>query len=338
MLNPRNIARLDRLVRGLKAGILFARTARPLPPAARRDRPGDWRMTTSAGTACDVYEPSRPQKTFIAVHGVTATGERDPRLVRLSRLLAGSGIRVAAVELPGLKSLRFSDADLHAFHDLATALSARFGGPVGVIAFSFGGGVALAAAAGLHAGCVDPIILFGAYHSLPDVLRHLDGVFEKLPRDDVWWDDFVYIRAIRAIQSADAVGLDDGIRSEILTFLASYCCEPSVAAKRRFFDRVLGNLPIPGGHDFDPASLERLSPAGRLGSLACRVVLLHDSSDRIIPPVHSERIFAELRGRRAGSQELLITPVLSHVNPGNIHRLRDLLRFMSLAGEIYRWL
>jgi hypothetical protein len=127
---------------------------------------------------------------------------------------------------------------------------------------------------------------------------------------------------------------EGGGRAELLPHLKAYCCERSLAKKREFYEQMVQGKPA--RERFDDAVFERLSPAGHLEQLSTRVILLHDPSDDLIPPEHSMRNYQELAARtQGGGQELLVTSLLSHVNRGSMPSLRDLFRFIALAGEIF---
>src|SRR4030042_1519894 len=109
-----------KLVTGMRAGVFLVRNMTGRPPASGDRRLREARLRTGTGTEYDLYEPLRTAiRTVIAVSGLTLKGERDHRLVNFCRALAGSGVRVAAPALPGLKAYRFDESDL----DILVALS-----------------------------------------------------------------------------------------------------------------------------------------------------------------------------------------------------------------------
>ena len=71
-------------------------------------------------------------------------------------------------------------------------------------------------------------------------------------------------------------------------------------------------------------------------NLSSRVLILHDSTDRLISPDHSQRILAELRRHgRPDASKLLITPLISHVSLGSVWRILDIFRVLRLVGGIF---
>ncbi|MFH2009025.1 MAG: alpha/beta fold hydrolase [bacterium] len=298
------------------------------------------RGVTEAGTEYDLYEPSRRiRRTLVAVSGMTAQGERDSRLIRFCEVFAGSGFRMASVHLPGLHSFREDLADLEAIRDLVATLQESHGGQIGIVGFSFGAGIALAAAVTPELqGKVGPLILFGPHHQLASIY---DALAERVPRFDdpeqVWRDD-VYAVLCLAQRAREELGLDAEQRLELQRLLEGFCCEPSPEAERRFYEAALRHRPVGtvGLEVMAREHLDRLSPRGKLAELEGRVMMLTDRNDRVVPPEHSRRIFEELRARKGGhGQRLLITPLLSHVTVATIWRVHDLVRLLDVFGELF---
>ncbi|MFH1436391.1 MAG: alpha/beta fold hydrolase [Pseudomonadota bacterium] len=296
--------------------------------------------STDAGTRFDLYEPlSQPMKTVITVHGMTLNGSRDSRLVHFSRYLAHHGIRVAAVELPGLKSCRFDGRDIEAMVDLVNSLAAAHGSPVGIIAFSFGAGMAMTAAADDSIGDnIDFIVSFGACGSLEEFCESVRKQQKRTQTTQKELDDFIYTNAVMAFHVMDQLDFDGNEREELTRFLVSYCNESSMDAKISYQENVLQKLDVIDVYErtLDHELLRAISPSGKMHKLGCKVLLLHDSDDQLIPPDHSRKLFEELTsgGNRKGHR-LLVTSVLSHVNPGNLLRVNQMLTLVKMMGEIF---
>lgn len=283
--------------------------------------------------------PARPRRRgLVVVQGMSLAGERDPRLVRLARSFAAAGFSVAAPALPGLKSCREDVRDLSSVQEAVAALRAACGGPVGVVAFSFGAGVALTAVAdGSMRGTADPILLMGPYHSLEDLWRSWPDR-ESEPRTDAEWDDFIYIRMALAWRMRDDLPLSPSERERLGEILLGYCDAPAVETKRGFYREVLRRPEIRSGlrRAPDPETLRALSPCGKLSRLRSRVMIVHDLHDGTIPCSHSEKIFAELKARRpVGEQRLLVTPILSHVEARSLWRIDHAIRIADMFGEFW---
>lgn len=297
--------------------------------------------STDSGIGYDLYEPDdTPIKTFIVIHGLTLQGERDPRLICFSKALATSGVRTAAISLPALKKCRFEDKDVHAIMDLVRTLSAVYNQKIGIIGFSLGAGLGLVAAASTDVrDMVEPLILFGAYYNLTDIRDIIAGYSRKVPTNDDQWDSFIWIRLIMAYKNLESLPLNEIEKAELVEFLTQYCVETSIDRKREFYERVLKKLNLEEKNIFDVSAevMKKLSPENKIRSITCRVGLLHDSFDRLIPWQHSEKIFQELSDRHnPNGQKMIITPLLSHVTARYSLKVTDIYHILSILGEIFR--
>jgi pimeloyl-ACP methyl ester carboxylesterase len=245
-----------------------------------------------------------------------------------------------APSLQGLKSFNFDEDDLTALSDLIIALKVQYGGSIGVIGFSAGGGIALTVAADpAVAEMVDPLLLFSPYYFLPDPWALLKTQTLSSPQNKRDWDHFIWSQLALAYRNLDALNLQTTERDELIDLLYSYCSERSLFRKKEFYERVLLWLDIPNIRTtpISSSTLEQFSPCGKLHRIRGRVLILHDPADLLIPPEHSEKIIAELNLRgKPDAQKLLITPLLSHVTPRSTWRVFDLLRILHLIGELFR--
>lgn len=302
------------------------------------------RHRTPDGIAFDSYEPSgSPSHTFIAVPGLTVNGERDRRLIRFSRALARAGVRVAALELPGLKSCTFDPTDVAVVGNAVRALRGMYRTPVGIIAFSYGAGIALTAASAESTGEVGPVVAFGAYHNLGDAIAFLEARYRQEPRPgaDGDWDNFLYLRSTMAWAVRGQIGLPAQDVVTLKVLLEHWCENPAIPPRRALYERALKprerEIEAACRAAHSPAVLAAMSPAGKIRAAACRVLLLHDISDTLIPPEHSRRLYSELElARGPGRQRLLVTPLLSHVNAGSLKNLRDIPALLSLIAELFK--
>lgn len=329
------------LMRGLRAGVFLMRTMAEQPSGGRNPLVCESRLRAKTGSHYDVYEPKRSAiRTVIAVSGLTLKGEREDRLVHFCRTLAASGVRVAVPALPAMKSFRFEESDLDVIIALIRELHEQEAFAVGLVGFSVGGGLALAAAAAEEVrNAVDLTVVFGAHYDLGSVWRELVARHQGPPpsRDDDW-EDYIWLRVIMAYRRMPSLGMGDAEREEMLDLLASYCDLP-ITKKKAFFERVMRSNPdltdLSGWGDAElPA---RLSPRGVLGNVKAATMILHDAQDVLVPPDQAWRVYEELKSRGPERrQRLLITPLLAHVNARASRSVRDVFPLLGMMGELFR--
>ncbi|MEW6440989.1 MAG: alpha/beta fold hydrolase [bacterium] len=315
-------------------------SGRPRPGAGCSIR--ESRRKTAAGVEYDLYEPaSAPRRTVVLLHGITLRGEKDPRLVRLARAMAASGLRAAAVSLPGLKSCRFDRSDLRAILDSVEELRARTRTSIAVAAFSVGAGLALRAAAEPErAGDFDLLLLFGPYDSLRELwISNLDR-YESAPQAEADWDGFVWLRMVLSYPVLENLALTEEERREFVGLLEAYCEDDRIERKRGFYERALksreGILAMRAAATRDLPDLAHLSPANRLSAVTARVLIVHAADDPLVPPEHSERIMAALQAGGRGDHRLLLSKTLSHVTCSSYRHLTDGFRILGMFAELFR--
>jgi pimeloyl-ACP methyl ester carboxylesterase len=298
------------------------------------------RRYTSQGHPYDLYEPSRlVYSTLLMVYGFTLAGEKEPRLIRFARTFSAAGFRVVVPDLPGLKSLDLLKDDLERLIDTIAYLYNEFEEPIGMVGFSVGGGIALTAAVSpALRGFVDPVLLFGPHYSLPDLWSGIWKNKKIFPKTKEAWDDFIWWQLMLAYRQSKALGFNAADQSELVELLKTYCSKPSLAGKRKAYERLVrphGLLDTQ--HEVvDLDVLGCLSPRGKLGRLPAQVLLLHDSYDPLIPPSQSQDMLIELQQRGIPHKErLVITRLLSHVSPHAVLNLPDLLAILDMVGELF---
>lgn len=162
------------MAEGARGGWLSALTRKP------------WRAEVAPpGVAADLYAPAdsphwgaAPARgCVVLVHGMSAAGRRDHRLAAFAETLARLGFAVAVPDLPGMKMFRPEEADVARIEETLRWMAR--GGPAsfarcGLLAFSFGAGPALRAAARPSVrNKVAAFVGVGAFYDLKNVLKHL---------------------------------------------------------------------------------------------------------------------------------------------------------------------
>jgi pimeloyl-ACP methyl ester carboxylesterase len=273
------------------------------------------------------------------VYGFTMAGEKELRLVRFAQSFASFGFRVVVPDLPGLKSLDLVAGDLEMLISMIPYLHCDSARSIGLVGFSVGGGIALTAAANPNLwDKVDPILLFGPHYSLPDLWTGLWQVEGRFPETEDEWDDFIWRQLTLAYRQRRVLGFNDAEETEIVDLLRTYCSKPLMKHKREVYERLVRphGLLTTRCEKVDLDILECLSPRGKLGMLKSKVLILHDSHDSLIPPSQSQYMLIELKNRSLPhSERLVITPLLSHVNPHAMLNLPDLLAILDVVGELF---
>jgi dienelactone hydrolase len=134
-----------------------------------------------------VYTPAGPgRRVVLVVSGLHVAGIDEPRLLRLSKELAASGLVVVTPEIPELSTFDITPAitdDIeHAAAWLATESGLASDRKVGLMGISFSGGLSLVAAGRPSLrDHVAYVFSFGGHADLPRVLKFLCTGQEPMP-------------------------------------------------------------------------------------------------------------------------------------------------------------
>jgi len=273
-----------------------------------------------------LYRPDRPtRRTTILVPGVHMDGIHEERLVGLARELAASGLQVLTVAPPDLARYRLTTDSTDELEDAIAWAANRAelapDGRVGIMAFSFSGGLALVAAG--RPAVRDHVafaLSFGGHGDLLRVLRYLchgsaDAVDEQA-RALVEGGEYIHVPkphdygavvallnvADRMVPVAQAAGLEEAI----MAFLQASSIDrldPTKAAAVFARARQLGEaMPEPArtlmsyvnerdverlGQALTPLLADLDLPAGlspeRSPFTTAPVFLLHGADDSVVP-------------------------------------------------------
>jgi pimeloyl-ACP methyl ester carboxylesterase len=262
------------------------------------------------------YASQAAGPVLILIHGVTARGADDRRLVRLARVLARHGVTCLLPQLNGLAAFRETAADLDAIEraiEYGCTASAR---PVSVLGFSVGGGYGLVCAASSRCvSSVANVTAIGAHHRLDEVWTDIHEKLECL-RDnaEAAGPDILYCALASALRNLDQARLGTAAWETLRHLFLNFCDGPDIASVRRF----VGECLFP--HWSCVTALEvtesaAFSPAGKLACIEAPVDLLHAPDDALVSQTHAERNLIGLQRRVHGNQSLLVTPLLNHVKP-----------------------
>lgn len=302
----------------------------------------------SAGSLeADRYEPPRPSRALVLVHGLSPAGRRHPELVRLARLLARQGQLVLVPQFPGLASFRLGGREVA---EVGTALDhlAPRGLPLAVAGFSFGAGPALLAAAQRQDIAVAGS--FGGYADLRHVILyvttgvHAFGAQRYVQRQQEYnrWKLLALLAGLvpdrrdaerlaalarRRLANPEAPGedLERGLGAQGRAVLA--------LVHNRLEDRVPGLLAALPARARQ--ALDALSPLEAVRTLRARLVLAHGRGDDSIPFTESLRL-AAAAGPRA---RLALLETFHHTGPqplwqSAVARARDGVALVSVVDAL----
>jgi pimeloyl-ACP methyl ester carboxylesterase len=214
--------------------------------------------------------------------------------------------------------------------------------PVGLIGFSYGGSYCLLAAAWHSAAHhIHRVISFGAYHSMKSLLEAYTKAEEHEPRGRGEWDERIYRRLVLLQGYGCNTSLPREAQQEMKLLMHRYCNDASLEEKKKFYHRYLQGLDMTEmiQRISKPGILRELSPEGNLSGLTCPVTLIHQQDDPVVPRVHAERLYSELKHLPNPERfRLVMNSLLSHVSPANIFHIRDAIRLsLALAPILAPW-
>ena len=287
---------------------------------------------------------------LVVAHGIHHEGMNEHRMVPFARELARAGLVVLTPEMTDLADYRITHQGVSVIRDAAVYLRGRHDvvddTPVGLLGFSFAGGLSLVAAAEPQlAGQVAYVVSVGGHHDLERVLHFLirnkvetpTGVM-PMQAHDYGLVVLLYGAVDRFAPEADQAALRDALRASLHQDQAA----AAAAATRLTTERgkqlwqladtkKLQTLApeLEAIVDEQRGELAALSPRGRLAAIRAPVYLVHGSGDSVIPPSETEWAAAEL-GK--ADHIALVTPLMEHVEvnkPAGVGEKLALLRFIA---------
>ena len=273
---------------------------------------------------------------IVLLHGVHHLGMEDPRLVNLSRALAGSGVEVMTPELQDLADYRITPRTVDTIGASAVILSTKMNRPVGVIGLSFAGGLSLMAAARPeYKDKIGFVMAVGAHDDMSRVARFYainvetdpDGKEQHLQAHDYGMLILAYEHTEDFFSSHDAPVAREVLRQWIWEEpQAMKTADALSPAGKKTLDQLLHHheqlqqdfLEEIARHQ---AEMDAVSPHGKLGDIAADVYLLHGASDNIIPP--AETLWLERDVPKQDLKGALISKALTHVDAGNGEPLKE---------------
>jgi dienelactone hydrolase len=332
-----------------------------------------------------VYEPPRNGRhPALLVSGLHPSGIEEPRLVRLARQLAASGVPIVTPDIPELSRFDITPAITDMIERaglwLATESGLSADRRIGMMGISFSGGLSIVAAGRTPlADHVAYVFSLGGHDDLPRVLRYLCTGSEPYPPGRVQLKAEAdpsaaasgsagqpFVRpphdygvavillgtaerlvppaqveplraAIREYLYASALDTNvdkDGASREFdkLKHVAATMREPSATLLRYVNNRDVVHLgarllPYIGAYGGSPALSVSKSPKP-----SAPVFLLHGGEDNVIPPIESEYLAEDLRGK--APVRLLVSGLISHAEADRPPRINDVLQLAGFWGDL----
>lgn len=272
------------------------------------------------------FSGKRVKGTIVVIHGMSAMGNADPRIIIVCEAFARCGYAVVSPFYKDIADFNISAETIDSIAETLRALASdRLLCPRGkllVFAPSFSAGMSLIASS--HPRCADiveSICSVGAYGSVDTVISDL------LTRED--FDEYGRLIIMKNfIHHAPGFGsetgellceaiLDNGLKRAEARFPLKLATvrEPH----RRRILRLLGDVDFRRRvwHDILSRSrkvrmlMKKLSVVDNISRLKARVALIHGGNDNVISPEESRSIFSRLQELRVPSA-LCITPLIGH--------------------------
>jgi len=270
---------------------------------------------------------------IVVAHGVHYRSIDEKRLVRFSRQLAASGAVVLTPELSELADYHINAQGVGAIDAAVRWLSAQSelveSPQVGLVGFSFAGGLALVAATRPEVQSrLRYVASVGGHHDLERVLGFLLHDAVATPHGLVHTKAHEYGLVVllhqeleHFVDAEDLGVMREAVRAwlhEDKRAAASMAARATTDSGKRIF-RLLETSRLA---ELRPALEERLrtrqselralSPRGHLGEIHVPIYALHGAGDTVIPPSETEWIEREAR-ERGSEHRTLVSPLLEHV-------------------------
>ena len=297
---------------------------------------------------------AKPKEGIVVAHGVHYRGIDERRLVPFARALAESGLTVLTPELSELADYRITKSGVDVIRDsvryLATRRDRVDSERVGLLGFSFAGGLSLVAAQDpATAAHLTSVTSVGGHYDLRRVLRFLIHNEIQTPQGLVHQKAheyglvvLVYGNLQHFVPPQDLPAMREGFKAWLhedqKTARAAAKARTTPEAERLWQLLEKGDLQTLAPEldallQSQSSELAALSAAGHLKQLNVPVYLLHGSHDSVIPSSETDAANLELEGGGAG-HSALVSPLLEHVEVSKTAGLADKLALVSFMAKV----
>jgi dienelactone hydrolase len=297
-------------------------------------------------------EGEKPGNAIVVAHGVHYRGIDERRLVPFARALAESGLTVLTPELKELADYRITKSGVDVIRDSVRYLAARrdhvAAARVGLLGFSFAGGLALVAVEDPKtAALVSAVTSVGGHHDVRRVLRFLIHNEIETPHGVVHQKAheyglvvLVYGNLEHFVPAQDLPAMREGFKNwlheEQKSARAAAQARTTPEAERLWQLLEKGQLQTLAPEldallQSQNAELAAISAVGHLKQLNVPVYLLHGSHDSVIPSSETDAANLELDGKE---HRALVSPLLEHVEVSKTAGLTDKLALVSFMAKV----
>jgi hypothetical protein len=268
----------------------------------------------------------KPRGTILAIHGMTAKGNRDPRFVTVCKALARCGYVVVSPLYRDIEEFLIKEETVHAIAKTIQSLAENptlcHSGKISIFSASFSAGMSIIAASRPETmELVRAICAVGTYSNVETSVEFLLS-----GQDNDEYARLIILRNFIHHSLGRSSDLSEALRVAILD--NGHCREkPELPAllstlprsMRRIFTRLRSESSYRWYHWKRVCSplksanglMKRLSVLSTIDSLRAAVALVHGTDDRVIPPTESVILHRSLRGCNKLSR-LSLTPAISH--------------------------
>jgi alpha-beta hydrolase superfamily lysophospholipase len=313
-----------------------------------------------------LYRPEGPfTRTVLLVPGIHAMGIDEPRLMALAQDLAGSGVAVMTIALPGLQQYEITPRSTDQIEDAVAWTAQRHelapDGRIGLVGISFAGGMSIVAAGRPPIReRVAFVLSFGGHGDLPRVTRYLctgeapaiAGI-EVHPPHDYGVAVVLYGMAPRVVPPEQVQGLREGIRTFLwasqLTLVDHKQADETFARARDIAKtlpapsstylthvndrnvRALGPVLVP--HIAALSSGADISPERTPSPPSAPVFLLHGADDTVIPSVESV-LLGERLERQGVRVRVLLSRLITHAEVDQSAAASETWKLVSFWADV----
>ena len=275
---------------------------RPFAPDVRPE------MAEVGGVMGRLYTPG-DYPAVLVVPGATPAGVDDARVNDLARALARAGRTVFIPELD-LYREQFTKADLERIVAAVGGLAERTGQPAAVLGISYGGSLALVAAADPRmVGQLSRVATFGAYYDLEGVIQAVTTGGSTVDDRFIPWEGHPIAEDVLATRTAEMLPVE-----EQESFLASMDdqLDPEHLAPgaRALYDLLANDDPWRTSELAErlPPSLRSLiedfSPSQVADQITVPVLAMHSTDDPLVPYAELIRLEAGMPQAEASTVRL----------------------------------